>query len=98
MASLNIAIDFDGTITADPILWRGFIENARYADHKVFIVTARRGTEENFEDIKEWLMIHDIQAPVYFTSLGSKIAYMKDRGIKVDIWIDDDPEALVRGH
>lgn len=97
-SSLNIAIDFDGTLTADPFLWSGFIHTAREVGHKVFVVTARRDTEENREELKEWMEAHGIKASVLFSSLGSKIALMKDRGIRVDIWIDDDPATLVRGH
>ena len=92
-----IAIDFDGTLTADPPLWSEFIRQAREREHLVLLVTARRETEENYETIDRVLDQHDCQIPVYFSNLGSKMELMERRGIKVDIWIDDDPRVLVRG-
>ena len=62
------------------------------------IVTARRETEENTEEINGMLDQYDCQMPIVFTSLGSKLHACESRGIRVDIWIDDDPESLVKGH
>jgi hypothetical protein len=95
---MNIAIDFDNTLTADAILWMDFLRSARNLDHNCYCVTARSDTEENRSEIEEWMYDNDITLPVFYTSLRSKTEYMKDRGIKVDIWIDDDPKTLVNGH
>ena len=95
--SLTIAIDFDDTLTADPVLWKKFIDDARSLEHRVICVTARRETEENIDDIDEWMNMWGIELPVYFTNLKSKVEKMSSLGVKVDVWIDDNPRAVVHG-
>jgi hypothetical protein len=98
MKPLTFAIDFDDTLTACPTLWRPFIEQAKLLGHRVFCVTARRDTDENREDIDEWMIDNAIELHVIYCGLASKIATMERRGIDVAIWIDDDPIKLVKGH
>jgi len=93
-----IAIDFDDTLTADSELWLEFIASANALGHGVICVTARRDTPENNEDIENWLAMHGIDLRVYYTGLRSKVDYMASRGLKVDIWIDDDPKRCALGH
>lgn len=95
---MNIAIDFDNTFTADPVLWIEFVKKAKQLKHSVYCVTARRDTEENREDIESTFNIWEITLPVFYTSLSSKTWHMEQLGIKIDIWIDDDPHTLVNGH
>jgi 5'(3')-deoxyribonucleotidase len=95
---VNIAIDFDDTLTRDAALWIAFISVAKALGHRCVCVTARRNTAENIESIDEWLKENMIDLPVYFTSLGSKVEHMKKLGIKIDIWIDDDPLKCALGH
>lgn len=94
---LTIAIDFDDTLTADPKLWLRFIQRALESGHRVILVTQRRSTDENIAIIDEYLAEHGFELSVYFTDLRSKLSVMEERGIRVDIWIDDDPSALVMG-
>jgi uncharacterized HAD superfamily protein len=94
-----IGIDFDNTLTADADLWRSFIDLAKSRGHKVVIVTARRGTFENVDFIDEWLKENSLpEMPIYFTGLRSKVKHMEELGIKVDIWIEDDPLTCALGH
>ena len=93
-----IAIDFDDTLTTDAILWLKFIESAKALGHRCICITARRQTEENIETIDEWMTMHGVSLPVYFTGLASKTWYMERLGIKVDIWIDDQPRQCVLGY
>lgn len=93
----TIAIDFDDTITADPLMWRSVIGRMRDRGHKVICVTGRRFNAENKQAIDEYLAECDIELTVFYTNLGSKIRYMESTGLKVDIWIDDNPQALVHG-
>lgn len=88
-----IAIDFDGTYSADPTLWDAFITSAKSRGHKVYCVTARRETEENVAEC-------DVPGVLtYFTGLSAKDWYMREkRGIVVDVWVDDDPKVIVHGH
>ena len=94
---MTFAIDFDDTLTADPVLWGSFLLSAKVRGHSVWLVTARRDTDENRDIIDEFLAEHGISLPVLFTNLGSKLAAVERQGIKIDIWIDDDPRSLVNG-
>jgi len=96
--SLTFALDFDDTLTADPRLWAIFVTAARASGHRVWLVTARRDTEENHQIIDEWLEHWGHNLPVLFTNLGSKLAAVERQGIRIDIWIDDDHTSLVHGH
>ena len=93
-----IAIDFDDTLTADPVLWFTFIDVAKRIGHIVVCVTARRDTEENREWINSWMKERGFDLFTHYTSLGSKLDYMERIGVKVDIWIDDDPRKCALGH
>lgn len=95
---MNIAIDFDDTLTADAKLWEVFIDHARKLGHTVYCVTARRDTDDNRESIDEWMRMHGIKLNVWYTGLQSKVEFMRAKGIKIDIWIDDDPRRCALGH
>lgn len=93
-----IAIDFDDTLTADAELWRDCIAKAISRGHLVMCVTARRDTTENREWISDWMKEHGISLYTHYTSLASKVDHMARIGVKVDIWIDDDPRKCAMGH
>lgn len=93
-----IAIDYDNTLTRNCRFWRHVIGVASEFDVRFICVTSRRDTPENRKVIEDWMLEHRLGFPVYFTGLKSKIDHMAKLGIKVDIWIDDDPVSLVRGH
>ena len=95
---MKIALDFDNTLTADPKLWAVFLNAARMLGHEVWLVTARRDTEENHQVIDEWLDQWGHSLPVVFTNLASKLDVTRNLGLRFDIWIDDDPASLVNGH
>lgn len=92
-----IAIDFDDTLTKDSEFWRLFVDLAVSRGHRVVCVTARRDTEENNETIDDWFHVHGIDIPVYYTALGSKVDHMRQLGLRVDIWVDDDPRRCALG-
>ncbi len=96
--SLLIAIDFDDTLTADPELWKHFIDSAKKRGHRIICVTARRDTEYNRETVDSFMYENGIELYTYFTSLSSKVDHMAKLGLKVDIWIDDNPRAAALGH
>lgn len=98
MSPITIAIDYDGTFTADPSLWSKFVASARALGHRIYMVTARRYTQENNDQINADLDHYDCQMPIVFTAHSSKMHVCEKRGIKIDIWIDDDPKTLVHGH
>jgi hypothetical protein len=104
---MNIGLDFDLTFTADEPFWRQFIANAHVAGHSVWIVTCRRDCDENREEVfgAEITNFPSSIAPrtglkTYrhkFTSGSPKRWFMDKQGIKIDIWIDDQPETIING-
>jgi hypothetical protein len=72
-----IALDYDKTYTADPVLWDDFIKSAQDRGHTVKIVTMRRPDE----------IVNDVPIEIVYTSRKAKASY-----VKADIWIDDSPQ------
>jgi hypothetical protein len=87
---VKIALDFDGTYTEDPMFWSDMIESAKDFGHDVCIVTFRHPNQTH-----EYLRILEQWIPVHFTSGVSKRKFMEERGIVIDVWIDDQPELIV---
>lgn len=75
---MRIALDYDGTYTADPVLWDAFIAQAQGHGHEVICITMRHEHEE-------------IAMPcrVIYTSRQAKKPAAIAYGIEIDIWIDD---------
>lgn len=91
---MNIALDYDDTYTKDPELWCHFIVSAAAKGYAVHLVTCRRDTPENREDV---YVSGIADHRHHFTGLAAKKWFMEQRGIKIDVWIDDNPESIVRG-
>ena len=91
---MNIALDYDDTYTAAPRLWQILIDGAEFLGHTVYVVTCRHDTPENREDV---------QVPCvkphrhFFTGHAAKRWFMEQKGIKIDVWIEDRPETILRG-
>jgi hypothetical protein len=84
---LTVAIDFDGTFAADPIVWRAVAELLKARGHTVIMVTQRT---ENFRaDVAEVVGLDWLR--IIFASGKSKEDAALDSGFKVNIWIDDAP-------
>lgn len=47
---LDMGLDFDGTLTADPVGWGIFVKLMRARGHKVHIVTMRYPSENKIVD------------------------------------------------
>ena len=90
-SSKMIALDYDGTYTADPEMWLAFVILARQRGHNVLLVTMRYPNEGNSicEQLK--LAVNGI----IFTSRKAKVPYMEALCVKVDMWIDDQPRWLL---
>ena len=86
-----IALDYDGTYTADPELWDGFIAAARARGHQVIICTMRHDTEPVDE-----ALVAKVDRVVY-TGRRTKCVHMSNLGIIPKIWIDDRPETILMG-
>jgi hypothetical protein len=82
-----IALDYDGTYTADPDLWQAFIAAARSRSHQVFVVTMRH----EFEGDDVMRQLHGKVDRIVFTARRAKRPHMEFLGHQVQIWIDDRP-------
>lgn len=91
---MKIALDFDGTFTADPPLWKTLVAMAKERGHEVKIVTARH---KGFGDS---LIAFD-NGPVEAAAadMGVEVVYcgmqQKQGCWGADIWIDDRPDMVV---
>ena len=94
---LNIALDFDDTYTAAPELWQRFIEDADRSGHNIWMVTARRETADNRDIISKALGRHEDYVTLVFANLKSKMDHCDSIGLKIHIWIDDSPYAIIHG-
>lgn len=88
---MNIAFDYDDTISADPKLFTRIMQTFAEAGHKVYVVTYRESAA--FEDLR-WLAHLDAVTDVVFTGCQAKDRYCKTMGINIDIWIDDNPVSI----
>jgi len=87
---MNIGFDYDDTYTRDPIAWIQFIKLFQQRGHYVFLTTWRTPSECNDLDV-ELLEVID---GVYPTSRMAKEKFMAKQGIRIDVWIDDNPWAV----
>lgn len=82
-----IALDYDGTYTADPELWELFIVSAQNRGHKVIVATMRYESEP----------IEIAGLEVFYSGRKAKRAYLTSLGIIPQIWIDDMPDFILHG-
>ncbi len=87
---ITIGLDYDGVCTNLPIELLQFVKNVRANGNKVYIVTMRYPSE--CEDILK--SFKDNVDGIIATSRQAKDPFVKAAGIKVDIWIDDNPRAI----
>jgi hypothetical protein len=82
-----IALDYDGTYTADPTLWDSFINAARARHHQVHICTMRAPDER--------VHIGAQVDRIHYTDRKAKRPFMQALGLSVQIWIDDMPDFIL---
>ncbi len=86
---LNIALDWDGTYTADPSFFGQVAEMAKRSGHKIYIVTMRYPSEGRDLIPMAWRV-----DGIVYTSRQSKRAACEALGLEIDIWMDDHPIAV----
>lgn len=93
---MKIALDWDGTFTRDPGLWAWFAKRATCHGHIVRIVTFR--DIDDCKDILATLDEHGLKEvlPIECTGGIQKREYCEKVGWMPDVWIDDQPEFIVR--
>lgn len=89
MKPLVFGLDYDGTFTADPDLWRRFVADAQRCGHTVVCVTARREVPDFSRDPRLPLGV-----PIVLAAQTWKQHAAAKAGYPVNIWIDDMPELI----
>lgn len=90
---MRIGLDYDNTYSADPRLWRKFIDAARDYGHDVRIVTAR---DDRFDRTVDMVNLERWCQVVY--TRGTAKRWFCQRfcdDFVPDIWIDDLPESIL---
>lgn len=88
---LTIGLDYDGCITEDPEVWINFCRLFRERGHRIYIVTMRYPTEQTHL-LQTFLPFVE---SIIYTSRRAKRPFVNNVvGIKIDIWIDDNPLAV----
>jgi hypothetical protein len=94
--NLTVSLDFDGTFTAAPGLWRSFIQDATTRGTRVVCITRREDTEENRSQLLA--AFGDVYAALDRVVMCGVATQKRDAaaaaGLEVDIWIDDSPEKI----
>lgn len=88
----TIAFDFDQTISDHPELFLEIMEKFEMVGWYVIVVTYRLPDccPEDLDFLK------NKGYKVFFTGHQAKHKFMKSKGISVDIWVDDEPETIIR--
>ena len=81
---MRIALDWDNTFTSDTVFWQKFILSCPNWD--VYIVTARS------PDVPIEFIPEGIKGVIYCSWEAKKNHF------NADIWIDDDPGAIINGY
>ena len=86
----NISFDYDNTITEDLYGFIEVIKLLRNRGHRIYIITMRY-TSEFISETKTFESMVD---GIICTGRQSKRQAALQAGIKIDIWIDDEPRAI----
>ena len=92
---MRFGIDYDGTWTAAPGLFRWFVEMVKSHGHEAVIVT-RRSDPGDHPDFMAQPVRDDIGdlCPIVFCGHNRKDRVAEAAGYPVDIWIDDHPHLI----
>lgn len=86
-----VAIDFDETISDNPGTWLSVMRALELGGYTVYVVTWRFPHTAP-EDLQ---FLVDKGYKIFYTGLKAKKSFMERLGIKVDIFIDDNPFAIL---
>lgn len=85
-----VGVDFDETISDSPIAWLKVMASLEQSGYRVVVVTWR--TPQTYPEDLQFLV--DRGYKIYYTSFKAKRQYMREQGVEVSIWIDDNPWAV----
>jgi hypothetical protein len=86
-----VAIDFDETISDNPGTWLQIMKAMELGGYVVYVVTWRSPTTAP----EELQFLVDKGYRIFYTSFKAKKPFMEALGIKVSIWCDDNPAAIL---
>jgi hypothetical protein len=82
---MNVALDWDGTVTRDPLVFGRITKLLADAGHKVYILTKRYRSEPvTLEGVDQ----------VIYCCRRPKMEVLNELGIRIDVYIDNDPSDL----
>jgi len=92
---LNIALDWDDTFTADPEGFKAIIRCFQSLGHSVIIVTLRdnQDTDDRMSELRDKYGVE-----VIFCAGQSKERIIRELGLQINIWIDDNPRYIVNDY
>lgn len=97
VGKLLFGIDFDGTFSTDPTLFRAFVKLLRERGHEAVLVTGRSDEGRWGADVRREV---NGLIPIVFAGTatgpgtGMKQSAAEKAGYHVDVWIDDHPESV----
>ncbi len=91
---LTISIDYDRTFTAAPGLWRSFIADATNRGNRIVCISRREDNEVNREEMRLAFGDLDVSQLVLCGTGTQKRDAAAEKGLDVDVWIDDYPEGI----
>lgn len=86
----NISFDYDNTITEDLYGFIEVIKLLRNRGHRIYIITMRYASEF----ISETKTFENMVDGIICTGRQPKKQAAQLAGVKIDIWIDDEPRAI----
>lgn len=92
---MNIAFDYDDTITLDRPFWLGIIKLTLVCGHGAFIVSCRTDNIENLTSIRDWLGGMGEKVPVILTNHTSKQEAVKLHNYKIDVWVENNVSTVL---
>lgn len=91
---MKVGLDWDGTVSLDPIAFRGVVTAFLNCGHEVAVVTWRvpAGGSDSWMDLEEVFAMWGFRLPVIYCSGEAKRDHYP-----ADIWIEDNPAAVIFG-
>jgi hypothetical protein len=87
---MNIGLDYDDTCTLDMNFWIQFVKLSRAHGHEVYLTTMRSPMECN--EIPMALLTE--LTGIVPTSRQAKEKAVRELGISISVWADDQPKAI----
>lgn len=91
-----ISIDYDGTWTHDPELWRQLARMFAARGHTVIVTTNRYDLPVVSHEVRSRVSTEAVTEIIFAGATPKRVA-ARERGYLVDVWVDDIPETVLWG-